>query len=322
MKKIERVHDKMFTNVFRKVDNARALLKKVLPDKIKKIIDFSNIEIEDTDYVSKHFDEYYSDIVVKVKMNAKDGDKIPTDICFILEHKTKGRIRIFIQILKYMVEEWQKDIDEKRPLRIIIPIVFYHGDRDWKIPQSFVDQFNVEDEVKEFLLDYRYFLFDAKLWDFQTEKNKDLKDNVFLLTAMALMKYAYTEETEGIENIFRFWHEKGFTEDIEDIVFFLIYISETKNISRDQLKKMLEKSKIDGGEIMQTLADRLRSEGREEGKKEGKEEGKKEGKEEGKKEGKLETARKLIERGVDMDIIVEATGFSRQEIEKLVETIH
>ena len=73
---------------------------------------------------------------------------------------------------------------------------------------------------------------------------------------------------------------------------------------------MLEKSKIDGGEIMQTLADRLRSEGREEGRKEGK------------KEGKLETARKLIKRGVDMDIIVEATGFSRQEIEKLVETIH
>ena len=69
---------------------------------------------------------------------------------------------------------------------------------------------------------------------------------------------------------------------------------------------MLEKSKIDGGEIMQTLADRLRGEG----------------KEEGKKEANLETARKLIERGVDMDIIVEATGFSRQEIEKLVETIH
>jgi predicted transposase/invertase (TIGR01784 family) len=65
---------------------------------------------------------------------------------------------------------------------------------------------------------------------------------------------------------------------------------------------------------MQTLADRLRSEG--------KEEGKKEGKEEGKKEGKLETARKLIERGVDMDIIVEATGFPKQEIEKLVDTVH
>jgi len=310
MKKIDKIHDKMFTNVFRKTDNAKALLKKVLPGKIKKRIDFSSIEIEDTNYVSKRFEEYFSDIVIKVQMKSKTGGKIPTDICFILEHKTEGRKRIFIQILKYMVEEWQKDIDEKRPLRIIIPIVFYHGEKEWKIPQSFVDQFDVEDEVKKFLLDYRYFLFDAKPWDFRTEKNKELRDNVFLLTALALMKYAYTEEIVGIEEIFRFWHEKGFTGDIEDIVFFLIYISETKNIGRDQLKKMLEKSKIDGGEIMQTLADRLRSEGIKEGKKIGVE------------ETKLETTRKLIKRGVDMNIIAEATGFSKEEIEKLAETVH
>ena len=61
---------------------------------------------------------------------------------------------------------------------------------------------------------------------------------------------------------------------------------------------------------MQTLADRLRSEGEKIGRKEGK------------KEAKLETARKLIKRGVDMDIIVEATGLPKQEIEKLVETVH
>ena len=108
------------------------------------------------------------------------------------------------------------------------------------------------------------------------------------------------------------------SEDIEDIVFFLIYISETKNISRDQVKKMLEISKINGGEIKQTLADRLRSEG----KKIGEKIGEKRGRKEGKKEGKLETARKLIKRGVDMDIIVEATGLPKQEIEKLVETVH
>ena len=119
------------------------------------------------------------------------------------------------------------------------------------------------------------------------------------------MKYAYTEESEGIEEIFRFWHEKGFTEDIEDIVFFLIYISETKNISRDRLKKMLEKSKIDGGNIMETLADRLRSEGKREGKREGKE----------------ETAKELIKRGVDMDIIEGATGLSREELEKLASIV-
>jgi hypothetical protein len=45
-------------------------------------------------------------------------------------------------------------------------------------------------------------------------------------------------------------------------------------------------------------------------------------KKEGKKEGKLETARELIKRGVDIGIIADATGFSREEIEKLAATIH
>ena len=57
-------------------------------------------------------------------------------------------------------------------------------------------------------------------------------------------------------------------------------------------------------------------------KKEGKKEGKREGKREGKKEGKLETARELIKRGVDINIITEATGFSREELEKLVEVVN
>jgi len=49
---------------------------------------------------------------------------------------------------------------------------------------------------------------------------------------------------------------------------------------------------------------------------------KKDGIKEGRKEEKLDTARRLIKRGVDMDIIAEATGFPKKEIEKLAETVH
>jgi predicted transposase/invertase (TIGR01784 family) len=45
-------------------------------------------------------------------------------------------------------------------------------------------------------------------------------------------------------------------------------------------------------------------------------------KKEGKREGKLETARELLKRGVDINIIAEVTGFSREEIEKLAEIVH
>lgn len=325
MNEIYKINDKIMKQIMQQPENARTFLKKVLPGEIKKRIDFSNMEIGPTGYVSKEFKEYFSDIVIKTKIESKTGEKLPADICFILEHKTEGKIRIFIQFLKYMAQEWQKDIEKNNPLRIVIPIVFYHGQSPWKIPLSFVDQFDIDDEVKEFLLNYRYILFDTGPWDFRDETNEELKGNVFLLTAMALMKCAYREDTETIEEIFKFWHEKGFTGDIENVIFFLTYISETQNIGRDQLKKMLEKSKIEGGKIMETLAQRLRNEGKvigvKEGIKEGMKEGIKEGMKEGIKEGKLDTARELIKRGIDINIIAEATGLPRETIEKLAGAI-
>jgi predicted transposase/invertase (TIGR01784 family) len=54
----------------------------------------------------------------------------------------------------------------------------------------------------------------------------------------------------------------------------------------------------------------------------GEERGEEIGEERGIEKGKLQTARKLVKRGVDIDIIAEATGFSREQIEKLTTEVH
>jgi predicted transposase/invertase (TIGR01784 family) len=50
--------------------------------------------------------------------------------------------------------------------------------------------------------------------------------------------------------------------------------------------------------------------------------GEEKGKEKGREEGKEEIAKELIKRGVDMDIIEEATGISRKELEKMASKVH
>ena len=47
------------------------------------------------------------------------------------------------------------------------------------------------------------------------------------------------------------------------------------------------------------------------------EEGKEEGREEGREKEKLEIAENLLKRNVDIDIIVESTGLSKEEVENL-----
>jgi predicted transposase/invertase (TIGR01784 family) len=305
MKDIDKIHDKFFKKTFSNPENARAFLEMSLPEPVRKVIDFSKLNIDPTNYVSGKFKELFSDIVVKTSMKGKEGE-IDTDIYIILEHKCYRDAAIFIQLLQYMCMMWQMDLDNGKPPRIIIPLVFYHGKEIWTVPPAFSDQFNVPDEVKSFLLDYRYVLFDTRDWNFKDESNKTLKDNVFLLTALAMMKSAYKRDFDSIYEIFRFWYEKGFTGDRENVLFFLAYLCETKDMSLDLLGKILEESKIEGGDIMPTLAQRLRQEG----------------KQEGEKEAKRETAKTLIKRGVDINIIAEATGLTPEELEQLADTVH
>jgi predicted transposase/invertase (TIGR01784 family) len=300
----------MFVKTFSDPENVKILLKMALPEAVKNAIDLSTTEIAFTTYVSDNIKGHYSDIVVKTRMKTTDGDEIQADIYILVEHKSTARNQDLVQVLKYMYLEWQKDVDQKKPLRVIIPLIFYHGKEKWNVPRSFVDQFNVNEEIKKFLLNYRYILFDTRDWDFLDEANAGLKNNVFLLTALVLMKSAYNEDMETIEAIFRLWHEKGFTQEKNKILFFLMYITEIRDMPLDKLQEKLKESKIEGGDLMPSLAQRLREEGERVGVKKGVKEGEK-------KKAK-ESARRMLDDDFPVESIVKYTGLTEKEVKELL----
>ena len=57
--------DGFFNKFFRSIENTRAFLGLVLPEKLKTKLDLSSIDIEDTKYVSNKFEKGFSDMVVK-----------------------------------------------------------------------------------------------------------------------------------------------------------------------------------------------------------------------------------------------------------------
>jgi predicted transposase/invertase (TIGR01784 family) len=295
-------HNNLFIKTFSNPENVKVLLKMALPEAITRVIDFSKIKIDFTTYISDEIKDYYSDIVVKTRMKTEDGQTIELDIYILIEHKTEAKKKSLVQILKYLYFEWQKDVDQKRPLRVIIPLIFYHGKEPWNVPRSFVDQFKVSDEIKTFLLNYRYILFDTKDWDFLAETNRELKDNIFLLTALVLMKSAYNKEMETVKAIFKLWYEKGFTKNVEMVTFFLRYVFYIRDIPLYQLKKTLEECNIEGGDIMPSLAQRLMDEG----------------KEKWIKEEKRETAKRMLNDDFSIESIVKYTGLTEKEVKALM----
>ena len=143
------------------------------------------------------------------------------------------------------------------------------------------------------------------------------------------MKSAYRNDFNTIREILELWHEKGFSKDRETLKIFLLYITQTQEIKYNKLEKMLEESKIDGGEIMQTLAQELENKGiligeergvrigEERGVRIGEEKGVRVGEERGKDAQKIETARRMLADGLPIKTIFKYTGLSTKTINEL-----
>ena len=326
MDKIRNVHDRFFLKIFSDVNNIRSFLELALPTQLLKVLDFSNIEFDLKSYITGEIKGFFSDMVIKTQMFTQDRKNIDADVYFLFEHKSYRDNRILIQLLKYMYLMWQKDTDAGKPLRIIIPIVFYHGKPDWNLPRSFSDQFEVSREIKEHLLNYRYVLFDTNKWDLDDERNQSVNGNVNLMAYLFLMKSSFHRGLDSIKKSFEFWQKRGLVEDTDFLLSSLNYIVSTKDVRPAELIKILEESEIQGGEIMPTLAQRWIDQGVElgieEGIEKGMEKGIERGIEKGIEKGKIEAARGLIKNGVALDTIARSIGIPLKELKKLTASSH
>ena len=199
----------------------------------------------------------------------KQNEQNSAALYILLEHKSGPDNTIFIQLLKYMYHAWQEDMDNKRPLRLILPLVFYHGKEKWPYPPDFHSQFKIPEALKEFHLNFKYLLFNTEKWNLEDESNDPVKHNIFLMTSLVLLKEAFKKNIESIEKIFDFWRVNHFFKNIDRkknlLLFFINYIAYTKEITREKLDSIVEKKAVQGENIMPTLAQQWLKEGRKEG---------------------------------------------------------
>ena len=132
------------------------------------------------------------------------------DIYILYEHKSYKDKRIFLQLLGYMLNMWKKDFEEKNPLRVIVPLVFYHGKSKWDMPDEYVKQFKVDEEITKYLLNFKYLLFNTSEHEFDPEKIQEFKNNIALYTTLMLYKDTIKKNIKIIKKIFDFWGENDF----------------------------------------------------------------------------------------------------------------
>ncbi len=185
--------------------------------------------------------------------------------------------------------------------------VFSHGRGKWKRHQVVPHCAEPRDRAIEAMRDsYDYLLFDTRRWSLEDKGNASISDNAFTLSAIHLMKNAFTPDKKTITSMFEYWRRRRQSPDRHQRKVLYRYLLGTFDITLEEFIAIEQAYKdSEGDRIMPSLAPRLR------------EEGLKQGMEKGKREKALESATRLLADGLKIDYVAEVTGLSVSELKGL-----
>ena len=257
------MHDNFFKATFEKPEYAADLISNALPEELLRNIDLSTLKLSPNSYVDENLKSQFADLVYNCKLKQKSE----VLISILLEHKSQKPKYPHIQLLSYMLNIWKDDITNKRDLRIVIPIVIYHGRERWEY-RPFKEYFkSLVPYMESFIPDFKFILEDLKRYSLK-EVNR---------------RYKYAEVkffVNLVRNIFNLRRLFGELPDIflyagqiiksEQQRFYirigLLYLfKQVPAEYRDTLLELISKTTEEGETMTKTIAEALIEEGEQRG---------------------------------------------------------
>ena len=297
--KVYQEHDKIFRKALEDKKEVAWIINKIV--KLKRKVKEEELEKYKTKYVTPKLKNREADIVYKVKGK---------DIYFLIEHQTKVDYEMTERIAEYQKEIIESGIDEKRRKRkeyrqpVVIPIVMYTGRKKWDA-KTRIEERQVEvkgyDKVRG-----EYYIIDINNY----EEEELLKDKQFLTKIFLIEKAKDTKSLILIvEKIIEEMNEKEglYSKEQKEILKIIIKLVLSKKIGAKEEKRLLRK--IEGGKTdMLAIEETIIAENKMLVAR-------------GRREAKKETAQKMLEKNMTIDIIKEITGeitgLNEKEINKL-----
>jgi predicted transposase/invertase (TIGR01784 family) len=280
--KIQNPHDKFFKEVFSNTEVAKDFINNYLPQSIINIIDVNTVELQKDSFINEELQEAFSDMLFRVNINKREGY-----IYFLFEHKSYTCKNISFQLLKYMIEIWEAKVKKEKTdeLPVIIPLVIYHGNDEWKIKTTLGEMIagydTLPEDVKKYVPDYEYLLYDLSRYT-----DEQIKGEVQLRILFAILRDIFTKDDNTIINTIL--RAVEYLRELSDrqtgIEYFETFMRYIMNAGQrltkedvDEIIRKVEKTYPEGSEVVMTLAEKFREEGIQEGKIQGIQEGIQEG---------------------------------------------
>ncbi len=294
-------HDGLFRFSFDKKNVVESFVKENLPVEIVAGLDFSTLTPDKDTFVDQKLSRCYSDVLYHIRFRNS-----PAYLYFLFEHKSWETDFPGLQLLKNMTHIWEKHVEHHKgteKLPPIIPMVIYHGERDWKAGTDFVSLFDIPAVLEKYIPEFSYELIDVS--HMPEEK---IKGEVELRIVLMAFRYIFHPEIMSrLKNVFQLFRE--LTDKIkfdEYLRLLLLYLgSNIKDMEPDRLLEAVTEALAEGGAMMNTVFQQVQQRGEARGEARGEE------------KNRLRVALNCLIKGMDIQTIAEITDLPVERIELL-----
>jgi predicted transposase/invertase (TIGR01784 family) len=299
MKTFPTPHDSFFRKFFSDASVAADFLQIHLPPALQAKCDFSTLAITSGSFVEADMRNQFSDILYSMKTPSGPGY-----VYCLIEHQSSPDEIMAFRLLRYSIAAMHRHLKQgHKRLPLIVPVLFYHGKQSpYPYSMRWLDCF--ENPAAAQTLYTQAF----PLVDITVIPDDEIKTH----RKVALLEYVQKHIHEKDINI----HLPNITELMgkfkpskEEVQSLMHYLTQEGNAldSKKFIHNLIENTPRYREDLM-TIAEYLKQEGRQEGRQEG-----------GRKREK-EIARNLLSIGLEHNVILQATGMSRAELDDLMDS--
>ena len=296
------VHDALFKQFLTHPDNARDFFSAHLPADVLPLCDLRTLRLESSSFVDRQLRQLHSDVLYSVQTTTGEGY-----IYCLIEHQSSPDplmgFRLMYYAMSAMANHLKTFADATLPL--VVPLLFYHGSiRPYPHSMNWLDCF--PDPVQAQQMYTRAF----PLVDLSVVSDEEILTHKGVALLELIQKHIRTRDDlmELVPKIAVLLNMRYNTVDqVRSVMEYIAYNGYI--LDESQFFSQLIEQSPEYETMLTTIAEQLEQKGIEKGIEKGREEGR--------EETLINMTRSLLQQGVDLNIIMQCTGLTREKIESL-----
>lgn len=309
---LNNVHDAFFKTVMARKSIAKDFFQTMLPEELKKSIDFDSLKMMPNNFASTNKNETHADVIYQVLINGQAGY-----LTFLVEHQSTADPLMPVRMLSYTnkIIEAHLHQSKAKTIPLVYPLVFYHGKKPYPYSQDIKDLVAAPRELTE-----QYFLKPFQLIDINQLETSQLKTSAWLNVILLTLKYIFSNLSMHLETIvthFAKAYQEDSDADLSTVVIEYI-INAGDSYQPEKFINQVE-AKLPNparGKLM-TLAEYFTNKGYEQGM----QQGVRKGLRKGEHACQFTIAKNLLKETGNIDLTCKVTGLTAEEVKVLIKKI-